>query len=110
MLLPFAVAWWTPPTPALWVALAFCGGLGTLGHYCMTRAFRAADISSIQTVSFLNLVWASILGYLVFSSIPGVWTVVGAAVIFAATLLLARHEARAARAARGASVTPQAPA
>lgn len=97
ILLPFAIVWWTPPSPGMWAALAVCGALGTAGHYCMTRAFRAADISAIQSVSFFNLVWASILGYLVFASIPGAWTIVGAVVIFASTLLLVRHEALSAR-------------
>lgn len=103
MLMPFAVIWWTPPSLLQWISLLICGFLGSAGHYCMTRAFRAADISSIQAVSFLNLVWASIGGFLVFSSIPGVWTLVGAAVIFASTIMLARYEAGLARAAKAAS-------
>ncbi|WP_162914986.1 DMT family transporter [Desertibaculum subflavum] len=99
LLTPFALAYWTPPSPPQWAALAALGVLGSLGHYCMTRAFRVADISSVQSVSFLNLVWASIAGYVVFAAIPGLWTLIGAAVIFASTILLARHEAQAARAA-----------
>ena len=103
MLSPFAFMRWTMPSAIEWVSLFLCGILGSLGHYCMTRAFRAADISSIQAISFLNLIWASIGGFLVFASVPGVWTIVGAAVIFASTLLLARHEAGLARAARKAA-------
>jgi drug/metabolite transporter (DMT)-like permease len=96
ILLPFALLNWTPPSLAQWIALAALGLLGSAGHYSMTRAFRVADISSVQSVTFLNLVWASIGGYVVFAAIPGVWTLVGAAVIFASTILLARHEATAA--------------
>ncbi len=103
MLAPFAVIWWTPPSLLQWGSLLVCGFLGSAGHYCMTRAFRTADISSIQAVSFLNLVWASIGGFIVFSSIPGIWTLAGAAVIFASTILLARHEAGVARAARASA-------
>ena len=98
LLLPFALAYWTPPSLAQWIALAALGVLGSLGHYSMTRAFRVADISSVQSVTFLNLVWASIGGYIVFAAIPGLWTVIGAVVIFASTILLARHEAQAGRA------------
>ena len=99
LLLPFALFYWTPPSLLQWVSLAALGVLGSLGHYSMMRAFRVADISSVQSVSFLNLVWASIGGYIVFAAVPGAWTVVGAAVIFSSTILLARHEAQAGRAA-----------
>lgn len=98
MLAPFAAAYWTLPSLAQWIALAALGLLGSIGHYCMTRAFRVADISAVQSVTFLNLVWASLCGYIVFADIPGVWTLVGAAVIFSSTVLLARHEAQANRA------------
>ena len=50
-----------------------------------------------QTVKFLELVWAAILGFLVFGSVPAGATVLGGAVILASTLLLARHESRATR-------------
>jgi len=51
----------------------------------------------VQTVKFLELVWAAILGFLVFGTLPAGATVLGGAVILASTLLLARHESRAAR-------------
>jgi drug/metabolite transporter (DMT)-like permease len=97
LLLPFMAAFWVTPDAAQWLALAACGLLGTGGHYCMTRAFRVADISAVQSVKFLELVWAAILGYLVFSTVPAGWTVAGGAVILASTLWLARHESRARR-------------
>jgi len=91
----FALAFWTAPTPAQWALLVLCGVLGAGGHYCMVRAFRVADISAVQTVKFLELVWAAILGWIVFGTAPAGATVAGGVVILAATLLLARHESRA---------------
>lgn len=60
----------------------------------MVRAFRVADISAVQSVKFLELVWAAILGWMVFGAVPAGATVAGGVVILAATLLLARHESR----------------
>jgi drug/metabolite transporter (DMT)-like permease len=94
LLAPFALAYWTAPTPVQWALLVLCGVLGAGGHYCMVRAFRVADISAIQTVKFLELVWAAILGWIVFGTAPAGATVAGGVVILAATLLLARHESR----------------
>jgi len=94
LLLPVAIAYWSMPSPAQWALLVVCGVLGAAGHYCMTRAFRVADISAVQSVKFLELVWASIMGFIVFSTVPGFWTVIGGMVIFVSTLWLARRETR----------------
>lgn len=94
LLLPVAIVYWAMPSPAQWGLLVVCGVLGAAGHYCMTRAFRVADISAVQSVKFLELVWASITGFIIFGTLPGFWTVVGGAIIFASTLWLARRETR----------------
>lgn len=95
LLVPFMIAGWVAPSPGQWLALLVCGVVGAGGHYCMMRAFRVADLSAVQSVKFLELVWAAMLGYLVFATVPAGWTVIGGAVILASTLWLARHEARA---------------
>jgi len=94
LLLPFAAFLWAMPTPAQWTLLLVCGFLGAGGHYCMTRAFRVADISAVQSVKFLELLWAALLGYLMFGTTPAGWTLVGGTVILASTLWLARQESR----------------
>ena len=94
LLVGFALAYWANPSPAQWALLILCGFLGAGGHYCMVRAFRVVDISAVQPVKFLELVWAAILGILVFGTVPAGATVVGGVVILASTLLLARHESR----------------
>lgn len=101
MTLPLAAIYWTHPTFEQWFWILVCGGLGTVGHYCVNRAYAVTDVSAVQPVRFLDLMWASIGGFLVFSTIPHGWTLLGAAVIFASTLWLARHEARIARRAAG---------
>lgn len=92
--LPLAALHWTWPSLGQWVAFMICGALGSAGHYCMTRAFRTADISATQPIKFLDLLWTSVAGFVVFGDVPGPWTVAGAAVIFASTTWLARRESR----------------
>jgi len=99
LLLPFAFGWWAMPSPGQWILLLACGFLGAGGHYCMTRAFRVADISAVQSVKFLELVWAAILGFVMFGVSPAGSTLAGGAVILASTLWLARRESRPAPAA-----------
>lgn len=92
--LPMALPHWQSPSSAQWVGFVVTGVLGTLGHYCLTRAFHIADISATQSLRFLDLVWASLLGWLVFSDVPSASTWAGALVILLATVWIARRESR----------------
>ena len=74
-----------------------CGLLGSSGHYCLTRSYAAADISASQSVKFLDLVWASVIGWLAFSDVPSRSTLIGGVVICGSTLWIARRESRGAR-------------
>ncbi len=96
--LPLALLSWQSPTLAQWGLFVVCGMLGSAGHYCLTRAFSIADISATQSMKFLELVWASLLGWAMFSDKPSQSTLLGGVVIFASTLWIARREARALRA------------
>lgn len=105
--LPLALLNWQAPTAAQWAGFVVCGALGSLGHYCLTRSFVVADISSTQSVKFLDLVWAALLGWLVFADVPTQSTLIGGVVICAATVWIARRESRAAaRPAKAAVVVP----
>ena len=92
--LPLAILHWQSPTAIQWVGFIVCGVLGSAGHYCLTRSFHVADISATQSVKFLDLVWASILGWLVFADPPSTSAIAGGLVIAVATFWIARREAR----------------
>lgn len=92
--LPMAVPVWQWPSASQWFAFMVCGLLGSVAHYCLTRSFSVADISATQSVKFLDLVWASMLGWLIFADTPSNSTLIGGAVICASTLWIARREAR----------------
>jgi drug/metabolite transporter (DMT)-like permease len=91
--LPLGLWQWSSPSLTQWGIFALCGALGSLGHLCLTRAFRTADISATQSLKFLELVWAGLWGWLFFSDIPTQTTLIGGAVICAATVWIAHREA-----------------
>lgn len=96
---PLRVAWqW--PSALQWTLLGACGLVGSSAHYCMTRAYRIADVSAVQSVRFLDMVWASLFGFLMFAHLPTGWALAGGTIICAATLWIARYEARHPREAR----------
>jgi len=104
-LAPFAWAVWVPPTTAQlgWLFLVAC--FATAGHYTMTLAFAAAPLTVTQPVTFLQLVWAVLLGWLAFGEAIDGWVVTGGLVIMASVSFITWREAFARR-----SVTPPAPA
>jgi drug/metabolite transporter (DMT)-like permease len=93
--LPLGLLHWQWPSPTQWAIFLLCGLLGSAGHYCLTRSYAKADISATQSVKFLDLVWASLLGWAVFGDAPSRHTLVGGFVICASTLWIAHREARA---------------
>jgi drug/metabolite transporter (DMT)-like permease len=90
--LPMALPHWQAPSLWQWLGFGVTGVLGSLGHYCLTRAFHTADISATQSLRFLDLVWASLLGWLVFGDVPSSSTWAGALVILLSTVWIARRE------------------
>jgi drug/metabolite transporter (DMT)-like permease len=94
--LPLALPVWQPLPAAAWAGFLVCGLLGSMGHYCLNRSFRVADISATQSLKFLELVWASLLGWLVFGELPGAHALTGGALILAATVWVAQREGRRA--------------
>ncbi len=99
-LMPFAIATWRTPTVEELAWLFATATLATLGHYTMTRAYQAAEIAVTQPLSFLQLVWAVLLGYYVFAETPDVWTIAGSIVIVASATYIAHREARLSREGR----------
>lgn len=102
LLLPFALWVWVPVTLSQVLWLGVVAVFATAGHYCMTRAFRAAPLTVTQPVTFLQLVWATLLGALVFGEGVDPWVLVGGAVIIAAISYITWREAVLKR----ARVTP----
>ena len=69
-----------PDGPGL-ALLAAAGGLGSLANYALIRALDYTQASAVQPYCYTLLVWAALLGWLVFGDIPGIWTVLGAGVV-----------------------------
>ncbi|MGX9856224.1 DMT family transporter [Limimaricola variabilis] len=102
-LLPFALPVWQTPGATELILLFAAAGLGTAGHYTMTRAFAAAPLTVTQPVTFLQLVWAVAVGALLFGEPVDPVTLLGGAIIMGAVIFITWREARARRAAIAAA-------
>lgn len=93
-LLPGALLNWREPSveECLWLALTAV--FATLGHYTMTLAYRAAPITITLPVTFLQLVWATLLGIIAFGEALDPFVIVGGGVIVAAATYISWREAK----------------
>ena len=96
-LAPFALAVWVPPTWQHLAGLGVVAAFATLGHYTMARAFAAAPLTVTQPVTFLQLVWASLLGWIAFGEAVDPFVLLGGGMIIAAISYMTWREARARR-------------
>ena len=78
----------------------------TFGYYAMTRALAAAPISVTQPITFLQLVWASLLGILMFGEAIDPFVILGGTVIVAAATFISHRENKLAK----SNITPPASA
>lgn len=92
-LIPALFVWRTPGWE-LFFPMIVVGLTGLLGHLFLMRAYRAADASLVLTFEFARLPFAVALGYVMFGELIDLWTWIGAAVIFASAVYIARREAR----------------
>ena len=96
-LAPVAALNWVPPTVTQCGVLACTAFFATAGHYAMTRAFAAAPLTVPQPVVFLQLIWASLLGALVFAEPVDIWVLIGGALMIGAICYITWREARLRR-------------
>jgi drug/metabolite transporter (DMT)-like permease len=91
-LVPALFVWqWPNFEQLLWLTgLGLCG---TTGHLLFTNAYRLADVSLVDPISSMRMVWAAVISFVVFAEFPDTWTWIGAGIIVVGTSYMARRDA-----------------
>ena len=84
--------YWTPPTLGAWSLMFMTGLCGGLGHFALVKGFTLSPASVISPYGYLNLIWALLLGFLLFSEVPNTWSMVGAVIITSSGLYVYHRE------------------
>ena len=93
---------WTAPTLRETLFLLAIGAITSLSIVCFIRAFAQGESSVVGPMEYVRLVYAAVLGFFIFGEIPDAFTFIGAAIIIASTLVIARYEtAERGRGAKG---------
>lgn len=75
-----------------WFMMFLAGLFGTVGHYCMIKAFTNAEASVVAPYTYSNLIWATLIGFVIFGNLPDIWTYFGAFIIIASGLYIMHRE------------------
>jgi len=75
-----------------WVFLI--GAFSVFGHLCLARAYSMASVGVVAPFEYSLLVWATLIGFVVWGHIPGLQVIIGATIIVASGLYLLHREHR----------------
>ncbi|UWP96422.1 DMT family transporter [Aliiroseovarius crassostreae] len=89
--LPFGWLW---PTGPQWTVLFGAGCLGAAGQALLTTAYKYADASTIAPFDYSSMIFAILFGYLFFSELPSLQTLIGAGIVIAAGGVILWREAQ----------------
>lgn len=90
-LLPALLVWqWPTAEQFLW--LVAIGVFGGIGQMAMAEALRIGDTHVVMPMDFARLIWISAIAYAAFAEVPGFYTWLGGAMIFAATAFITWRE------------------
>jgi drug/metabolite transporter (DMT)-like permease len=93
------------PTP-IDAAMLICSGVANaLAQYLWTKSLHLASATAVMPFFYLMLVWALVIGYVVWGDVPTIGLLVGSGIVVASGMFLLWHEAYRKRVAQGAAVT-----
>ncbi len=83
---------WVSPTPEDWLWFILLGVINSVAHYAMIIALGRAPASLLQPFVYSGIVWATLLGWLVFADLPDRWAVAGMLLVTAGGLYVMYRE------------------
>jgi drug/metabolite transporter (DMT)-like permease len=72
---------WKSPSIYEWILLATVGLLGAIGQFLILGAYSKAKAITLAPISYTHIIWATILGYIIFHSLPNLQTLLGGILI-----------------------------
>ena len=85
---------WQPMDLRELAVTVFAGLVFGLGHFFVIEAFRYAEASVVAPYRYANLIWAALLGFLIWREIPGIWVLAGTPLVVGSGLYILLHERR----------------
>lgn len=94
----FPLFWlWVMPDLSGWLFLLAMGVLATIGQWVGVKALCLGEASVVSNIEYVKLIYATVLGFLVFSEIPDQYAIVGAAIIIGSSAYMFHRESLSTR-------------
>ncbi len=97
--------WVWPPLHDL-LLMGLTGAVAALGTYLLAQAYRIAEPGVVAPFEFTGIIWAVLLGYLVWNEVPDQYSWFGIGLIVAAGLFIVYREQVRRRERRGLAELP----
>ncbi len=78
--------YWDPVSKSDWSIMLLLSASGVLGHYLLIKCYEVAEASAVQPFAYLQLIWASMIGIIIFGEQITTNVLIGACIIVAAGL------------------------
>ncbi len=88
----FAPLFWVTPSLGDLGLFALAGLFGSIGVVCLTHAFRLAPVAIISPFEYSALIWATLLGFLLWGELPDMYTLFGAGIVISSGLYIIYRE------------------
>jgi drug/metabolite transporter (DMT)-like permease len=82
---------WVTPSPRLWAVLLAMGTVATFGQLCLTRAYAHAPAARVGPFIYAGPVFASLIDWLIWGTLPDLYTAAGALLVVGAGVLALRQ-------------------
>ena len=83
---------WAMPTPLDFLLFFILGLCGSIANLLLTQSYRLAEASLVTPIKYLSLVFAIIFGFFIWSEVPKILTLLGAALVIASSLIIFMRE------------------
>ena len=83
---------WVMPTPVDFLLFFILGLCGSIANLLLTQSYRLAEASLVTPIKYLSLVFAIVFGYFIWSEVPKILTLLGAALVIASSLIIFMRE------------------
>jgi drug/metabolite transporter (DMT)-like permease len=95
--IPAALVWVTPSVASIpWIGLLAVSGFSA--QYTLSRALGYGEASVVMPFDYLRLPFAAVVGFVIYTEIPDLWTVIGALIVFASVSYITAVERKSRQA------------
>lgn len=77
---------WDPVSRSDWSIMLLLSASGVVGHYLLIKCYEVAEASAVQPFAYLQLIWASMIGIIIFEEQITTNVLIGACIIVGAGL------------------------